>query len=51
MKNMDGIEREYADMSDRTFCLLALASVSLRRRAVIDIVELTEILQRAADGL
>ena len=32
MKNMDGIEREYADMSDGTFCL------------VIDIIELTEIL-------
>ena len=39
MKNMDGIEREYADMSNSIACL------------VIDIIELTEILQRAADGL
>ena len=32
MKNMDGIEREYADMSNSFACL------------VIDIIELTEIL-------
>jgi hypothetical protein len=44
MKNMDGIEQEYADMSNSIACLLALASVSFRRRAVIDIIELTEIL-------
>ena len=32
MKDIDGIEREYANVSDGTFCL------------IIDIVELTEIL-------